>query len=91
MQNKNLKLIARALLSWKKNSQIEFISIGWTPKRPRQHYAVIDQKMVALKDTEHHSQEQQPGLYISSDKKRAQDLGGRFNEYTQHHGHELSF
>lgn len=61
----------------------ERMKIYWTPKRPRQHYAVIDNKVVILEEPNHPSS--QPfWATIVKDEEISADWEKRFDTYVSH-------
>lgn len=62
----------------------ERVHIYWSPIRPRQHYAVIDDGKKAILEEPNHVGGAPFWATIVFDESRAKDWANRFNEYVEH-------
>lgn len=62
----------------------ERVHIYWSPIRPRQHYAVIDNGKKAILEEPNHVGGEPFWASIVFDESRAQGWANRFNEYIKH-------
>lgn len=73
-----------------RNKYPEQVYIHWAPKRPRQHYAVIDDQVVILEQPHHPAGEPFWGSIIR-DRKIATDWEKHFDEYVAYCHPEMEF